>query len=140
MIIEPPKEDTPQEKEGFYQAYSIYAWKFRLWMIAYGVGIPLLTLNNPELRSAVKHSEYGLYWIYAALIGTALQIILTWIYKSAMWYSYDSKPSSTEQTGWLQRAVTRTSDEYWIEVTIDLVCFILFTAVTLGLLNIALGM
>ncbi len=39
--------------DGYYKVYEEYSKTLRTWFVAYGIGAPVLVLNNDELRRAV---------------------------------------------------------------------------------------
>ena len=87
-----PAHDLAAE---FYKAYEEHSKVLRTWLVAYGVGAPVLFLTNDSLAAKLGASAEsgeigGLF-----LGGVAFQVFLAVLNKTVMW------PRATPKTGHL---------------------------------------
>ena len=79
--------ERPLDSENF-EPYSEFARTLRTWFVGYGVGAPALVLTQAELRQRLANAgdlpTLGAFF----LSGVFLQVLLTLIYKTAMWELY----------------------------------------------------
>lgn len=123
-----------KDDKGFFESYASFSRTLRSWLVAYGIGAPVLFASNEHLIIAVKESKNGLSIIIAFLIGLAIQILAALIYKYAMGYLYfgelDANLKDTKRykiSDWLSEAM-------WVEFIMDSIsicCFIFGTYTTL---------
>lgn len=115
---------------GHYAAYEEHARTLRTWLVAYGIGAPVLILSQEAVWKQLTAS--GSLPLIAGLFlgGVVLQVILAAINKSAMWACYfgeiDPKYVGTRRYKfglWL-------SERYIIDFACDLVSMGLFAWAT----------
>jgi hypothetical protein len=120
------------DPEGFFKAYEEYAKTLRTWLVAYGIGGPVLVLGNERLwgglvKSGVQKWVGGLF-----LIGVGMQVILTSLNKMINWVNYASLEDKLKprEESWLVRLSGWLSGEIWIDFIIDIISISLFIAAT----------
>jgi hypothetical protein len=126
-------EDSSAE---LYAAYEEHSKTLRTWLVAYGVGAPVLLLTNDSIWKALAGSgtapEIGTMF----LIGAALQVSLAAINKAAMWVSYYGEIEPGYRTKTRYRLAHWVAQQFWIDLLIDLASMILFGMATVGVFKI----
>jgi hypothetical protein len=86
--VEVPSSSLTDAGEGFYKAYEEHSKTLRTWLVAYGIGAPVLFLTNDSLAGKLASSpQAGLIGV-VFLIGTLLQVLLAALNKGVMWACY----------------------------------------------------
>ncbi len=77
-----------KEYEGHFANYAEYSKTYRNWMVAYGVGGPVLLLTNEQAAERLVGAPQ-LPWIVGIfLAGVGLQILLAFVNKWVAWCLY----------------------------------------------------
>lgn len=82
----------------FFANYSEYAKTLRAWLVAYGIGAPVLFLTNNDLSTALRASAHRDWIVDLFLAGVALQVILAFLNKWCAWHMYVGEYDSTFQS------------------------------------------
>ena len=86
-----PGEDapptTPEELQHF-QNYAEYSKTLRAWLVAYGIGGPVLFFTNKDLTQAISQSPEKRLIIALFMIGVTSQVLLAFINKWCAWHLY----------------------------------------------------
>lgn len=116
--------------KGFYGAYDNYSRILRTWLVAYGIGGPVLILNSETLLGMI--AESGLAKIVGGLFltGVALQIGIAAINKVTMWACYYGELYPDFQIKRRYKFCEWFSEQFWADLAIDMATIILFTAAT----------
>jgi hypothetical protein len=116
----------------YFKVYEEYAKTLRTWLVAYGVGGPVLFVTNKDVaeKLAASHAAPSIAKLFLA--GVGLQIFLAMVNKTVMWANYWSELYPEEATKIRFRFAYWVSSQYWIDFSIDIVTVILFGAATLG--------
>ena len=77
-----------KDYEGHFANYAEYSKTFRSWMVAYGIGGPVLLLTNKDAPDALAKSPHLQLIITLFVLGVGLQILLALINKWAAWHMY----------------------------------------------------
>jgi hypothetical protein len=113
-----------------YAAYDGYSRTLRTWLVAYGIGAPVLLMTNDALWRAIADSG-DMTWIGALfLTGVALQVLLATVNKAAMWVLYYSEIRSEFEEGWLCSVAAWLSRQFWIDILVDLLSMCFFAGAT----------
>jgi hypothetical protein len=80
-----------------YELYADYARSLRLWLVAYGVGGPVLLANSDTLSQKLIASTEAFVIIAVFLLGVFFQVISALINKWASWYMYAGEVNVTYQ-------------------------------------------
>jgi hypothetical protein len=127
------------QKESHFQNYSDYSKTLRAWLVAYGVGGPVLFLTNDGISKKVASSGHANAIVSAFLIGVALQIILALINKWAAWFMYRGAGDPDYQRGRLYSSWSKINSCSWIDFWVDLASLMAFMAATWFVLNVFLA-
>jgi hypothetical protein len=130
---------APREEAGFYDAYAGFARNLRTWLIAYGIGGPVLFVSQSFVTEALVKSGTARGVAYAFLGGVVLQIVAALIYKSAMWYCYQGELEPGFRESRRFRVSGFISCAYWLEFSFDLITIALFAWATWRVLSVITG-
>lgn len=120
----------------YYDSYKEFSWKFRVWLIAYGVSVPFIVLNNEKARVAVANSSCGITFLKISLIGVLIQIVMAFAYKCCMWNcDRNARGRLPDDSFWVKWSVWLT-ENFWVEVAGDLLSLGSFSVSTWELLSI----
>ncbi len=127
------KDDLANEESNrFFAMYCDYARTLRAWLVAYGVGGPVLFLTQEHINSRVAESGQGSCIVYLFLTGMSLQVFISLVNKWANWYLYADDSAQP----WFYRAASWISDKFWIDIACDVGSVATFTRATLKVLLI----
>jgi hypothetical protein len=115
---------------GHFEPYKHFASQLRTWLIAYGIGAPVLFVSQPSIANALKTSNYGRTVFILFLIGVVLQIVETWLYKFAMWYLYLGELNDSFRNTKRHKASEWIAERFWPELVIDVSSIALFSLAT----------
>jgi hypothetical protein len=124
---------TPQTgtgEKGFYEAYASFSRTLRGWLIAYGVGGPVLFATQPALGERLAQTGFAHEVTLMFMAGVAVQIFAALVYKTAMWYAYVGELEPAFQDTLRFRVASWLSDQFWLEMLFDLLTIGLFAAAT----------
>lgn len=76
------------DHEGHFENYTEYSKTFRSWMVAYGIGGPVLLLVSKDAPTSLAGSQHLRLIITLFVVGVGLQILLALINKWAAWQMY----------------------------------------------------
>jgi hypothetical protein len=121
---------TAEPGEGHYAAYEEHARTLRTWLVAYGIGGPVLILSQAAVWQRLATS--GSLRLIAGLFltGVVLQVVLAAINKSAMWACYYGEVEPDFQYTWRYRVGRWLSERYAIDLLFDIVGMCLFAYAT----------
>jgi len=131
-----PSGEAPSKETGFAGAYVEFAKTLRTWFVAYGIGAPVLVLNQDKLRDALKASPEARTIAWCFLAGVGLQILAAFTYKIAMWYLYMGELSPAFCKSRRHRAADWISTALWLELLFDLGTVALFAWATVRVVQI----
>jgi len=137
----------PTAGDGYYKVYEEYSKTLRTWFVAYGIGAPVLLLNNDELRRAVIASGVTTSLALLFLTGVALQVALAAVNKAVAWILYaEADEQATRKEGdpavarkWYQRFAGWISAQFWIDLLVDIATGVVFVAGTYCVFQVAAG-
>lgn len=115
-----------KEESGFYEAYAGFANNLRIWLLAYGIGAPVVLLSNEHAWKAIVDSEQGKFLAILFFAGVALQIIAAVMYKTAMWFLYMGELKKSYRKTKMYKAADYLSENYLIESGIDVATIVIF--------------
>lgn len=119
-----------RKEDEHFDMYWKYATHLRNWFIAYGIGGVILFVKYAKvfasLTSDIKREIVGCF-----LLGIGLQVLIAFINKTTQWVIYSKYADKESLTykffDWL-------SNQFWIDVAIDVATFISFAYATIYLL------
>ena len=130
--------DEENRKECFFQNYADYSRAVRAWLVAYGIGGPVLFMTNDKLTERVAKSGYGAEIIGMFLIGVGLQIVSAMINKWAAWHVYRGIGDDAYKKRQRYRIWYWVNDQTWIDICADLLALGALAYATWRVLNVFL--
>jgi len=129
------------KEQGFYAAYEEHTKTLRTWLVAYGIGAPVLFLTQPTLMGTLKTSGEGNVRGLLFLSGVGIQVILAALNKTIMWrlYSAELDREQVDKGGLILRVCDWLSDKYLIDFIADLATILLFASATAKVFRIVLA-
>ncbi|NIM49041.1 MAG: hypothetical protein GTO22_07250 [Gemmatimonadales bacterium] len=127
-------DTTPQDNQTtpneYYRAYEGHSRTLKTWLVAYGIGAPVLLLTNETLWRAVAASgesqRIGLFF----LAGVALQVIVAAVNKVLMWASYFGQINPAFRGSRIHGLVAWLRTKFWVDLLVDAVSMLLFVVAT----------
>lgn len=114
----------------YYAAYEKHSAILRTWLVAYGVGAPVLVLTNEKVWELLRQSGESRFIAGCFLLGVVLQVIIAALNKILMWSSYYAEEHS-DYAGTRRYAVTvALRGQFWIDFLVDVSAIILFVIAT----------
>ena len=130
---------TTGDPQGHFASYAEYSKTLRSWLVAYGIGAPVLFLTGKDAPAKIAQAPQLKTIVTLFVGGVALQILLAFINKWAAWYMYrgDLEPAyqsslSYRYWGWINR-------QNWIDFLIDIGALFAFSVATWIVLNVLLS-
>jgi hypothetical protein len=127
---------SDKKATGYFEGYASFAGVLRTWLIAYGIGGPVLFVTHSEVAKQLSASGQSRHIAILFLIGVLLQVIVALLYKGAMWYLYFGEEDDEIQKTKRYKFSDWLSGEFWIEFLFDSASIALFSWATVRMLNI----
>ncbi len=118
------------EESTHFANYSEYSKTLRSWLVAYGIGGPVLFLANKDAPEKIANSPHLSLIITLFVAGVALQILLAFINKWAAWQMYKGACINGHQSTRTYRAWDWINSQSWIDFLIDLGVLVSFSVAT----------
>ena len=115
------------EESGFYEPYSHLARTLRGWLVAYGIGGPVLMMSQDLFSDAVVESGNGRLISILFLLGLALQIAEALIQKYSMAVFYESELDISVVERRRYRAAAFFTDQYLLSIVFDVATIAAFS-------------
>jgi len=118
------------QESGFYEPYSHFSRTLRAWLVAYGIGGPVLIASQDHLSKAILESGAGFAVTALFLTGVAVQIVASLLYKYSMGIIYSSELDPTIEKTAYYKVADWISDAFLLEFVFDIVsigCFVIAT-------------
>ena len=127
--------------DGHFANYSEYSKTLRSWLVAYGIGGPVLLLTNKDAPEKLAKSPHLETIVTLFVAGVALQILLAFLNKWAAWHMYsgaydkhlaaqgskDCEMHHESLMYWLWQWINKQS---WIDFFVDLGALVAFSIAT----------
>jgi len=72
----------------YVEAYQDFSRRLRTWLLAYGIGAPMLFVSQDTFSQMLKETAVSKLIILVFLAGVSIQVAAAIIYKSSMWYVF----------------------------------------------------
>lgn len=128
-ITSTPNDVAHDEKSDFQNFYKYYSNLLRTWLVAYGIGGPVILLTNDNVWSRIVGSGNQVAIGVMFLLGVAMQVALALLNKTVNWNLYFGFVSPSFRDKWPHRLSDKLSEQYWIDILID--------GISIGLMAIA---
>jgi len=126
----PPNIQPPSDAEGFYKVYEEYSKTLRTWLVAYGIGGPVLLLTNESVSKRMAASGRVKEIALLFLVGVGLQVLLATLNKTVMWACYYGEHEPTFKKKRRYKLASWISEQFWMDFVVDLASLGLFGWVT----------
>ncbi len=121
-----------------FKAYESYAVNLRTWLVAYGIGGPVLFLNQSTVWSQLTAGGRAPVVAGLFLTGVCLQVLLATLNKTVMWVCYYGEVEPVNKAKWYYRWSEWLASAFWIDFLVDLASLAAFAwATTLVFLALA---
>lgn len=115
---------------GHYEVYDKFARKMKYWLIAYGIGGPVLFVSQDAIAQKIIESGRAITITLFFLIGVALQIAISLYHKLVMWYPYWAGDIPERRQTWKFQFSVWASENMCIDLIVDILTIILFVLAT----------
>lgn len=132
------EDDDADQRDGHFQNYSDYSRTLRAWLVAYGIGGPVLFLTNDSLAERVSSSGYANQIVVAFLVGVTLQVALALVNKWGAWHMYAGAGARKYQRTWRYRFWGYINAQSWIDFWVDVFSLVAFAWATWRVLSVFL--
>jgi hypothetical protein len=113
-----------------FEAYEEYSKTVRTWLVAYGIGAPVLFLTNEALARTLWKSGQAPRVAFFFLAGVVLQVGLAMLNKNVMWMCYYAEENDKFKAKKAVHFADWLSRQYWIDVVVDFGTLTLFASAT----------
>jgi hypothetical protein len=138
MQVCAPQKDNREGKENF-SVYVEYSRTLRIWLVAYGIGGPVLFLTQTEISKKILESGHALIVVSLFFLGVFSQIFIALLNKYVNWYLYCYADPENRKYPRLYEWVKNVSQKIEIDIGCDLVSMLAFPIATVwGLLICAI--
>jgi hypothetical protein len=115
-------QEVPQEPPpvaGHYEAYASFAKVVRAWLVAYGIGAPVLFFSRDKVADAMTKSHLGQGIVIVFLVGVCIQVAGALLFKTTEWYLFCGEVDAPFLKCRRYKFAEWISNQYWIELLID---------------------
>ena len=125
-----------ESAKGYYSAYQYHSNLLRTWLVAYGIGGPVLLFTNESLWHQLKVSGEVIVIGTLFLIGVACQIFLAALNKAVMWTLYFGEGDLQFQKKRRYKIMAWLSGQIWIDLGFDIASMVLMAWATVTVFGI----
>jgi hypothetical protein len=118
------------EKEDYFPSYAAFAKLLRTWLVGFGIGVPILFCSQDAFSDILERPSMAITIIVMFLGGVVIQVIAALLYKTTMWYLYCGERDEEFKKSMRYDFFDWVSEQYWLEVLIDLITILLFAIAT----------
>ena len=108
------------DREAFFKIYDAHTKILRAWLVAYGVGGPVLILTHEKIAKKVTDSGFGREIALLFIIGVGLQVLLSLVNKWVNWGLYAYSETEQHVKGKRYKACSWTSEQVWFDILLDI--------------------
>ncbi len=123
----------------YFKVYEEHAKALRTWLVAYGIGGPVFLLTNEVASARIAQTGHARILAEAFLVAVALQVGLAALNKIIMWALYCGEVDPPFQTRRRYKVAAWLSEQFWIDLVVDVVSIVLFAWATYRALGILTG-
>jgi len=108
------------DDSSFYESYAHFSRTLRAWLVAYGVGVPVLLVSQEFIAKSIIKAGTGSLITWLFLTGVAIQVLAALLYKYSMAYLYNSEGDTLLNNTWRVQASEWLSKTIWLEALFDI--------------------
>jgi hypothetical protein len=135
--LEPDKE-VDEDKAGHFQNYADYSRTLRTWLVAYGIGGPVIFLTNDKVADRVAKSGHSQDIVALFLFGVGLQVVLSFINKWVAWHLYRGAEDAEYQETSKYKFWHAISEQSWLDLAVDFASLVALGFASWRVLNVFL--
>jgi len=124
-------DEFKEQADGYFQSYKQFSNMLRSWLIAYGIGAPILILSQDHIWDALKDSVLVKVAGVLFLLGVLLQIVFTAFFKWAMWVVWMATDDENRRNTRSFKIADWASEKYFIDFVTDIGAILLFAVATI---------
>jgi hypothetical protein len=117
LVHQTEKPETLQA-DAFYKVYEEHAKILRAWLVGYGVGVPVIVVNNAAALAKLSKLDV-IISVSFFLAGVALQVLSSLINKYIMWSCYYGKINPRFQRTRRYQICSFLSEQFWVDILLD---------------------
>lgn len=125
-----PIDPGKDEENAYFESYKSFSFTLRAWLIAYGVGAPVLFASQAAFSEVLKNKAAVLPILYAYFFGVFLQIFAAFLYKASMWYIMWGANKPEFKSSYRYKFSGWVSEQLWLELLLDIGSIIFFAWAT----------
>ena len=129
-------DDDDEIKLSHFQNYSDYSRTLRAWLVAYGVGGPVLFVTNDKIAERVAKSGYSKDIVALFLFGVGLQVLLSFVNKWAAWHLYRGAGDGDYQSTLSYKFWHLVNRQHWLDLAVDFASLVTLCLATWRVLNV----
>lgn len=111
--------DETAEQKALFESYKDFSLTLRAWLIAYGVGGPVILLSQEHLWKKLSSDPNANLIGALFLIGVGLQVFFAAFFKWAMWEIWRATSKPELKTRCPYKIANSASEWYWIDLVTD---------------------
>jgi hypothetical protein len=138
MPPKPAKESISSRQE-FLNSYTEYSKILRTWLVAFGIGGPVIFLTHDTAWQALAASGQAAYIGQLFFSGVAAQVFMAFLNKIIMWTIYCGEVLPNFKSTRRYKMADRLSETFWLDVFFDLATMFLFSIATIKVFSILIG-
>lgn len=132
------KDFDLSQKDGHFNNYADYSRILRAWLVAYGIGGPVLFFSNDQLAKRIASSDSESPIVQFFMLGVGLQVLLAFINKWGAWYMYRGAGDRKFQRSRSYRLWACINAQSWLDLLLDMVSLCAFGIASWWLLSVLL--
>ncbi len=117
-------------KEEYFDAYKEHSTTLRTWLVAYGIGAPVLFMTNDKLVDRFSHAADSKLIAGLFLTGVVLQVLLAVMNKAVNWASYFAEGHEERKKEWCFKFACWFCDQFWVDMLLDIASLGFFAVAT----------
>jgi hypothetical protein len=118
-------------------AYAEWSKHLRTWLVAYGIGAPILFISRKEVWDVLAASPDRRLITKLFLGGVGLQVFVATLNKWSSWGYYSAQQWPTIYGGkWWTKPAEWLVDQFWIDLLADVLTLTAFITATVLTLNL----
>ncbi|MDI6451779.1 hypothetical protein [Anaerobaca lacustris] len=123
-------DEAPDLERGYFDAYASATTNLRTWLVAYGIGAPVLFLSNDTLWQALAGAQCASCVGMLFLGGVGFQVLIALINKNAMWFCYYAESKPAFKSSRTYKVCAWLSEQFWIDMILDVLSIVFFIVAT----------
>lgn len=120
------RKDIPDPGNAHYESYKGFANTLRAWLIAYGIGGPVLIVSQQSVWTKLSSSSLTVWITIVFLFGVSLQVAHAALFKWVQWELYVGADNEELQQKPRYKLADSLSINYLIDAVLDFGAIILF--------------